>query len=61
MEGVLVGTAKLVGTNKDAIVREALFLLTDSDAYSSMSKTASPYGDGSASLKIVNILKNASF
>jgi UDP-N-acetylglucosamine 2-epimerase (non-hydrolysing) len=47
-EGVDAGTAKLVGTNREDIVREASTLLSDQSAYDAMSKAANPYGDGQA-------------
>lgn len=55
-EGIAAGTAKLVGTNPDDIVREATTLLTDSAAYDAMSHAANPYGDGRASERIVDAL-----
>jgi len=52
-EGVEAGTLKLVGMDADAIVREASRLLDDPQAYQSMATRANPYGDGTASVKIV--------
>jgi UDP-N-acetylglucosamine 2-epimerase (non-hydrolysing) len=51
-EGVTAGTSKLVGTDKDEIVREASKLLGDPAAYAAMSQAANPYGDGKASERI---------
>lgn len=51
-EGVEAGTAKLVGTDKDTIVREASRLLADPEAYAGMAKAVSPYGDGRAAARI---------
>ena len=59
-EGVAAGSAKLVGTDIDQIVREATLLLTDSMAYASMSRAVSPYGDGQASARIADALVNYS-
>ena len=47
------GVARLVGTNKDKIFQEAEILLTDSLEYRKMSKKTNPYGDGNASIKIL--------
>ena len=47
-EGVHAGTAKLVGTNPDAVFAEAAKLLGDDAAYREMAKAVSPYGDGNA-------------
>jgi UDP-N-acetylglucosamine 2-epimerase len=51
-EGVEVGTAKLVGTERENIVHAASELLSNADAYDHMAKTASPYGDGHAASRI---------
>lgn len=51
-EGVERGNAKLVGTDKDLIVQEAIRLMEDPAAYEAMSKSASPYGDGLAAPRI---------
>ena len=55
-EAVESGLAKLVGTSRKNIVKEANKLLTDSKAYDSMSKGGNPYGDGKASERIVDII-----
>lgn len=57
MEGVTAGTAKLVGTDKDTIVRESLKLLRDSTEYDRIARAVNPYGDGKTSGRIVEILK----
>jgi len=56
-EGVMAGIAKLVGTNRDAIISETEKLLSDSNVYSKMANVVNPYGDGRASERIVNILE----
>jgi len=55
-EAVEAGLAKLVGTLKEPIVREASNLLTDKHAYAKMSKGSNPFGDGNASQRIVERL-----
>jgi UDP-N-acetylglucosamine 2-epimerase (non-hydrolysing) len=55
-EGVDAGTAKLVGTDKEDIVREASTLLADQNAYDAMSHAANPYGDGQASERIATAI-----
>jgi UDP-N-acetylglucosamine 2-epimerase (non-hydrolysing) len=57
-EAVDAGLAKLVGTSKERITTEASHLLTDTDAYTSMSHGGNPYGDGRASERIVEILSS---
>ena len=55
-EAVAAGTVKLVGTSREAIVRECERLLTDADAYQTMSRAHNPYGDGQAVARIVKTL-----
>lgn len=52
-EGVEAGTVKLVGTDKDRIVRESARLLEDADEYERMARAVNPYGDGRASERII--------
>lgn len=56
-EGVEAGTLKLVGTDKDVIIKEVKRLLVDQKAYDEMSKAVNPYGDGKACERIVSILR----
>lgn len=55
-EAIEVGTAKLVGTNKDIIIKETINLLSDKSAYLEMSTKANPYGDGKAAERIISII-----
>jgi len=55
-EGVVAGTAKLVGTDWTTIVREAEHLLDDPEAYSSMARAHNPFGDGHSSQRICDLL-----
>ncbi|HTN60542.1 MAG TPA: UDP-N-acetylglucosamine 2-epimerase (non-hydrolyzing) [Devosia sp.] len=55
-EGVRAGTAILVGTDTNLIVREANRLLDDPAAYAQMATRHNPYGDGKASLRILEEL-----
>jgi UDP-N-acetylglucosamine 2-epimerase (non-hydrolysing) len=52
-EAVDAGTARLIGTDSDAIVREASALLDDPAAYDAMARAHNPFGDGQASGRIV--------
>ncbi len=56
-EALEAGTVKLVGTNFEAIVNESQKFLDDEKEYKKMSKAHNPYGDGSASKRIVNFFK----
>ena len=58
-EGIDAGTAKLVGTNADIIIENVTTLLTDRDAYNTISKTTNPYGDGTTSQKVLECLKKS--
>ena len=57
-EALQSGTVKLVGTDKYKIVSTVQRLLEDKAAYEKMSRAYNPYGDGKASEKIVEFLKN---
>lgn len=58
-EGVIAGTAKLIGTNKHRIISEVFALLDDDAAYSSMARARNPLGDGRASQRIAKIVWNS--
>jgi len=55
-EGVQAGTAKLVGADRDRIVREVLALLDDDAAYQAMARAHNPFGDGKAAERIADII-----
>ena len=55
-EAVQAGTVKLVGTDEDAIVREAARLLEDRPEYERMARVHNPYGDGRASGRIADLI-----
>lgn len=57
-EGVAAGTLKLVGTNEDVIYCEFSKLLSDESLYSRMSHASNPYGDGFASGRIADVLRD---
>jgi len=56
-EAVELGVVRLVGTNYEKIVEEAQRLLDDKQAYEEMALGVSPYGDGRAAERIVNVLR----
>lgn len=56
-EGVEAGTCRLVGTDKQKILRETEILLTDESEYSRRSSLQNPYGDGHAAQRICEILE----
>jgi UDP-N-acetylglucosamine 2-epimerase (non-hydrolysing) len=55
-EGIASGSARLVGTCRQTIVREALLLLRDPVARAAMSRPSFPYGDGRAAPRIAAII-----
>jgi UDP-N-acetylglucosamine 2-epimerase (non-hydrolysing) len=55
-EAVEAGTVKLVGANKEKIVKEVENLLHNKSEYEKMSRAINPYGDGKASERIFEIL-----
>ncbi len=55
-EGVDAGTAQLVGTKQERIVDESRRLLTDKAYYNQVANAVNPYGDGTASQQILDIL-----
>lgn len=57
-EALEAGTAKLVGTDDKAIVREASILLDNADEYNRMAMAHNPYGDGKASERIVGHIED---
>ena len=57
-EAVEAGTVLLVGTNENLIVSKSLDLLNNNENFEKMSKLHNPYGDGLASKRIVNFIKN---
>ena len=60
-EAVEAGTVKLVGTDKDLIVKEVSDLLENDTYYKSMSLAHNPYGDGKACERIIDFLLSADF
>lgn len=58
-EGVEAGTAKLVGTDEAVLVAEACRLLDDEAHYLAMARAHNPFGDGTASSQIADIIENS--
>lgn len=55
-EAVEAGTVKLVGSDTDIIVKEAVALLDDAEYRKAMLSNENPYGDGNASQRITDAL-----
>ncbi len=56
-EAVEARTVKLVGANQEAITSNIDELLKNTKTYKKMSQAHNPYGDGNASVRIVNHIK----
>ncbi|SPB15830.1 UDP-N-acetylglucosamine 2-epimerase [Caballeronia novacaledonica] len=56
-EAIEAGVVRLVGTRTDVIVEAASKLLNDPGEYRAMARGVSPYGDGRAAGRIVDVLK----
>ncbi len=55
-EGIEAGTLKLVGTSEEKIFAECEKLLSHTEEYEKMAKAKNPYGDGTTSIQICDIL-----
>jgi len=55
-EAVEAGTVRLIGPDAEAIVQKSELLLNDAGEYQRMARAISPYGDGHAAEKIVDVL-----
>jgi UDP-N-acetylglucosamine 2-epimerase (non-hydrolysing) len=55
-EGVTAGTARLVGSDKERILKHARLLLDDPAVYQRMSQRTYPYGDGRSAARIADFL-----
>lgn len=56
-EGVKAGTLRIVGTSEDSVYCSFKELLDNKEVYYSMSKASNPYGNGTASKQIADILE----
>ncbi|KGP71973.1 non-hydrolyzing UDP-N-acetylglucosamine 2-epimerase [Pontibacillus yanchengensis] len=56
-EGIKAGTLKLAGTDEDNIFSMANEILSNDEAFESMSKASNPYGDGEASSRICEAIR----
>ena len=57
-EAVDAGTVILVGTDESLIVSETLDLINNKERFRTMSALHNPYGDGEASKRVVEFIKN---
>jgi len=58
IEGIEAGAAKLVGTEKEKIVREVSNLLSNRHDHETMAKAKNTYGDGKSSRRIIGIFQD---
>jgi UDP-N-acetylglucosamine 2-epimerase (non-hydrolysing) len=57
-EAVAAGTVRLVGTDRETVVREAAALLTDEEQWLRMAHAVNPYGDGAAAARVVAAIRH---
>lgn len=57
-EGIDAGTLKIAGTDEDVIYNLTKELLENKEEYDKMSRASNPYGDGKASIRIVDAIIN---
>lgn len=57
-EGLEAGTLKVIGTKKNRVVKEVTELLQNKEQYKKMSRAVNPYGDGLASGRIIEAIKD---
>ncbi len=56
-EAVEAGTVRMAGVEEEKIYNLAKLLLDDKEEYEKMNKATNPYGDGKASMRIVEAIK----
>lgn len=56
-EGLEAGVLVLAGTEKESIKQEVYKLLDDENAYNKMTNAKNPFGDGKASIRIVDAIE----
>lgn len=57
-EAIEAGVARLIGTNSEDIVAHVRDLLDNAASYQAMARAVSPYGDGRASARIVQTIRD---
>ncbi len=55
-EAVNAGTVKVIGVKKEDVIRELELLLNNEEEYKKMSNAVNPYGDGTTTDKIIEII-----
>lgn len=58
-EAVEAGTVKVIGTEQEVVYNEGTLLLEKREEYDKMANAVNPYGDGKASLRIIQAIKYA--
>jgi UDP-N-acetylglucosamine 2-epimerase len=59
MEAVEAGVARLVGVDRDVVLQTATRLLLNENERQQMVRAVSPFGDGHAARRIVDVLQSA--
>jgi len=58
-EAVEAGTVRVIGTEQEVVYNEGVLLLENREEYDKMANAVNPYGDGKASLRIIQAIKYA--
>jgi len=58
-EAVKAGTVRVIGTEEQVVYNEGTLLLENKEEYDKMANAVNPYGDGKASLRIIQAIKYA--
>ncbi|MGI1690564.1 non-hydrolyzing UDP-N-acetylglucosamine 2-epimerase [Thermoanaerobacter uzonensis] len=58
-EAVEAGTVRVIGTEQEVVYNEGALLLENREEYDKMANAVNPYGDGKASLRIIQAIKYA--
>ena len=58
-EALEAGTVRIVGTDKQRIIKEVSILIENAEHYAVMTKANNPYGDGSACMRILNAIRSS--
>ncbi|HUB91692.1 MAG TPA: UDP-N-acetylglucosamine 2-epimerase (non-hydrolyzing) [Dyella sp.] len=58
-EAIEAGCARLAGTRRASIVQQIEALWSDTDAYNAMAHAGNPFGNGTASVRVTDLLRGA--
>ena len=56
-EGIVAGTARLIGIHRESVYQNIKLILDDTAIYIKMAQSKNPYGDGFSSARIADVLR----